>query len=80
MRSPASNEWEVSQAVRGGRSPTFFKLVRSYPDQELTVLIWDEDRDRFDAPRQQAFAGTAACTRPAADLGRARTSAESRRL
>lgn len=36
----------------GGR-PTFLNLGRPYPDQPFTVVIWGEDRARFDTPERR---------------------------
>lgn len=47
--------------LRRGRRPTFLNLGRPYPDQELTVVIWGNDRDRFDAPPEDAYRGERIC-------------------
>lgn len=44
----------------GGR-PTFLNLGRPYPDQLFTVVIWGEDRERFDAPPERRWAGRRVC-------------------
>lgn len=44
----------------GGR-PTFLNLGRPYPDQLFTVVIWGEDRARFDAPPERRWAGRRIC-------------------
>lgn len=47
--------------LRRGRRPTFLNLGRPYPDQELTVVIWGDDRVRFDAPPEDAYRGERIC-------------------
>lgn len=41
--------------------PTFLNLDRPYPDQAFTVVIWGEDRERFAASPESAFADKAIC-------------------
>lgn len=39
--------------LRSGRRPTFLNLGHPYPEQDLTVVIWGEDRALFgDAPEE----------------------------
>lgn len=44
----------------GGR-PTYLNLGRPYPDQLFTVVVWGEDRPRFDAPPERRWAGRRIC-------------------
>jgi hypothetical protein len=46
-------------SVKG--SPTFLNLGRPYPDQELTVVIWEAARARFGSPPERAFDGKSIC-------------------
>jgi len=47
--------------LTSGRRPTFLNLGRPYPDQDLTVLIWGEDRPKFADPPERAFRGAHIC-------------------
>lgn len=47
--------------VPTGRRPTFLNLGRPYPDQDLTVVIWGEDRGRFSAPPEELYEGERIC-------------------
>lgn len=51
-----------------GGEPTYLNLGRPYPDQPFTVVIWGEDRSRFDAPPERRWAGRRICV-----AGRIRT-------
>lgn len=41
---------EVYHDTRGRGQPTFVDLGHAYPDQDLTVLIWQRDLARFNPP------------------------------
>lgn len=51
-----------------GGQPTYLNLGRPYPDQLFTVVIWGEDRPRFEAPPERRWAGRRICV-----AGRIRT-------
>lgn len=44
-----------------GRRPTFLNLGRPYPDQDLTVVIWGEDRGRFAEAPEDAYVDATIC-------------------
>ncbi len=50
----------VYASSTGGR-PTFLNLDRPYPDQPFDIVIWGRDRDRFDPPPEERYAGTPVC-------------------
>lgn len=41
--------------------PTFLNLGEPYPDPLFTVVIWGEDRRRFDAPPERAYRDRRIC-------------------
>lgn len=41
---------DVHYAARSNGRPTFIDLGHPYPNQTLTVVIWGDDRARFDPP------------------------------
>lgn len=47
--------------LTSGRRPTFLNLGRPYPDQDLTIVIWGEDRSRFAEPPDRAFRDRYVC-------------------
>ena len=51
---------DVYHDTRGRGQPTFVDLGHAYPDQDLTVLIWQRDLGRFDPP-PQAWQGKTIC-------------------
>lgn len=46
-------------SVKG--SPTFLNIDRAYPDQLFTIVIWGDDRSRFDGPPERLFDGKSLC-------------------
>jgi hypothetical protein len=46
-------------SVRGG--PTFLNLDKPYPDQVFTVVIWNQNRGRFERPPERMFDGRSIC-------------------
>lgn len=44
-----------------GRHPTFLNLEAPYPDQALTVVIWGDDRAKFNPPPERAFRDREIC-------------------
>lgn len=44
-----------------GGEPTFLNLGRPHPDQPFTVVIWGEDRGRFQAPPEKYYQGRSIC-------------------
>ncbi len=42
------------------RSPTFLNIGAPYPEQDFTVVVWGEDRDRFADP-PEGLAGETVC-------------------
>lgn len=46
-------------SVKGG--PTFLNLERPYPDQAFTVVIWGQNRSRFESPPERLFDGKSIC-------------------
>lgn len=55
-----------------GRRPTFLNLGRPYPDQDLTVVIWGEDRARFPAAPENVYDGRRICVTGRIELYRGR--------
>lgn len=45
--------------IRG--QPTFINLGRPHPDQTFDGIVWGRDRDRFQVPPEQLYAGAAIC-------------------
>ena len=41
--------------------PTFLNLGRPYPNQVFTVLVWGDDRPRFDRPPEERFRDRRIC-------------------
>jgi len=58
--------------LRTGRRPTFLNLGRPYPDQDLTVVIWGEDRARFPAAPEDEYDGRRICVTGRIELYRGR--------
>ncbi|MBD3366830.1 MAG: hypothetical protein GF405_01495 [Candidatus Eisenbacteria bacterium] len=46
-------------SVRGG--PTFLNLGKAYPDQVFTVVIWNQNRGKFERPPERMFDGREIC-------------------
>lgn len=47
--------------LTSGRRPTFLNLGRPYPDHDLTVVIWGEDRAKFGEAPERAFRDKEIC-------------------
>ncbi len=58
--------------LTSGRRPTFLNLGRPYPDQDLTILIWGEDRSKFAEPPERAFRDAYVCVTGRIELYRGR--------
>lgn len=46
-------------SVRGG--PTFLNLDKAFPDQVFTVVIWNQNRGRFERPPERMYDGRSVC-------------------
>jgi len=46
-------------SVRGG--PTFLNLGKAYPEQVFTVVIWNQNRGKFERPPERMFDGREIC-------------------
>lgn len=58
--------------LRTGGRPTFLNLGRPYPDEDLTVVIWGEDRARFPEAPENAYDGRRICVTGRIELYRER--------
>ncbi len=47
-------------ASRSNGEPTFLNLDRAYPNQKFTIVIWGDDRDKFNNPETQ-YTGRKVC-------------------
>jgi hypothetical protein len=47
--------------LRSGRRPTFLNLGQPFPEQDLTVVIWGADRERFEAPPEDEYRNAWIC-------------------
>jgi DNA/RNA endonuclease YhcR with UshA esterase domain len=47
----------VHYSYRVNGKPTFLNLGRRYPFQEFTVVIWGEDRDKFQPSPETLYGG-----------------------
>ena len=43
--------------------PTFLDMERAHPHQVFRVVIWGKDREHFDKPPEEAFAGKRICAK-----------------
>ncbi|MEX0995197.1 MAG: hypothetical protein WD599_06670, partial [Balneolaceae bacterium] len=41
--------------------PTFLNLDRAYPDQPFTAVIWESDRNKWQAPPEQLYNNRRIC-------------------
>ena len=48
-------------AIRAKNSPTFLNLGGKYPNQLMTVVIWEDARSKFHVKPEDAFAGKQVC-------------------
>lgn len=55
------DEVASTRTLTTGRRPTFLNLGRPYPNQDLTILIWGEDRSKFAEPPERAFRDRYVC-------------------
>jgi DNA/RNA endonuclease YhcR with UshA esterase domain len=51
----------VNYAENSEGRPTFLNLDKGYPNQNFTVVIWGENRDKFSPPPEMKYAGVAIC-------------------
>lgn len=58
--------------LRSGRRPTFLNLGHPYPDQDLTVVIWGEDRALFGGTPEEHYRGRRICVTGRIELYRRR--------
>ncbi len=61
----------ASARYLGEGRPTFLNLGRPHPNQALTLVIWNTDRDRFDRPEKQ-FADRDVCVTGTLELYKGR--------
>lgn len=61
-----------SRYLRSGRRPTFLNLGKPYPSQDMTVVIWGDDRSRFSEAPEVAYLGKEICIRGTVELYRGR--------
>jgi len=66
------DEVASTRHLTGGRRPTFLNLGQPYPDQDLTILIWGEDRSKFADPPERAFRDRYVCVTGRVELYRGR--------
>jgi hypothetical protein len=43
--------------------PTFLNMGRSYPNQTVTIVIWGENRGKFNAPPESLYVNKTICVR-----------------
>lgn len=48
-------------ALRSRGEPTFLNLDRPYPDHIFTVVIWEQNRPKFQAPPERLYRGKLIC-------------------
>jgi micrococcal nuclease len=58
--------------LRTGRQPTFLNLGHPYPEQDLTVVIWGEDRARFGGAPEELYRSRRVCVTGRIELYRGR--------
>lgn len=57
---------EVASATFAGQSggqPTFLNLDRPYPNHIFTVVIWEQNRPKFQTPPEHLYRGKQICVR-----------------
>lgn len=58
--------------LRSGRRPTFLNLGHAYPEQDLTVVIWGEDRALFGGAPEEHYRSRRICVTGRIELYRGR--------
>lgn len=58
--------------LRTGRRPTFLNLGHPYPEQDLTVVIWGEDRAQFGGAPEERYRSRRVCVTGRIELYRGR--------
>ena len=58
--------------LRSGRRPTFLNLGHPYPEQDLTVVIWGEDRALFGGAPEEHYRSRRVCVTGRIELYRGR--------
>lgn len=51
-----------------GGSPTFINLDQPHPDAPFTVVIWEDDRGRWESPPEELYANREICVTGEIDM------------